>query len=854
MSANSLQSLTGGLRTGARRRFSPSKWIGVSLAAALILAGITWGTFRLWDARRRSPAAELARFTLAPGFRAELVASEPLVRDPIALAFDPDGRIWVCEMQGFMPDYTGKGEGAPIGRIVILEDTDGDGRMDKSTVFLDQLVLPRAIALVKDGALVAEPPRLWFARDRDGDGRADEKIEVDPRFSLPSAVNPEHLPNSLLWAMDNRIYTAKSDASYRLAEDGGFLRQRTAFRGQWGITQDDWGRLFYNYNSVGLRADIISDAQYLERNGNFRTTAGLNCRVLKDQRVWPSHLTPGVNSGHSALSQGKLQDFTAACGPVIYRGDLFPPEFRGNAFVCEPAGNLVKRLILSEEDGNLTAKNAYDGKEFLAAADERFRPVNLYTGPDGALWVVDMYRGVIQHKSFLSKTLRKHIRERKLDAPIGMGRIWRIVPENAKPGPLPKLPRASTAELVAQLEHPNGWWRDTAQRLLVERRDPAAVPALLELARSASLAPARLHALWTLDGMDQLDPQTVESALGNVEPKIRAAAIRLSGRFVNDSPTLKGRLLAMIEDRAPEVQFQLMLTLGDLRDDRALQAMVSLFASAASHPYMADATVTGLDGRELEFLAAFLRSSADAHACRQAQPLLDALAEALLSDRDPVHCLRLLEFIAEQPAPWPRASLISALASVEKAARTGFRPIALERAPSGWEGLHAALPSEVASKIADLFSWPGKPSSLEPNIVPLTAPQQELFAKGRELYSQICAACHQPDGLGQDGLAPPLSDSEWVVGSEEQLIRIVLHGVTGQISVDGRSYNMEMPPFGSLNDEQIAAILTYLRREWNHGANPVAPATVGEVRAATIERDRPWTQRALQNPKLVPRG
>jgi len=215
-------------------------------------------------------------FKVAPGFRMEIVAAEPLVHEPIAMTFGPDGRLWVVEMRGYMPDVDAKGEDAPIGSIAVLTDTDGDGRMDKRTVFLDKLVMPRALALVGDGLLVAEPPHLWFARDTNGDGVADEKTEVAADYG--ATVNPEHTSNGLMWALDNWIYSANHTVRFRYAGGGKFTREGTVTRGQWGISQDDTGRIYYNSNSDPLRVDVIPSA-YLKRNPAF-VAAGANVAVV----------------------------------------------------------------------------------------------------------------------------------------------------------------------------------------------------------------------------------------------------------------------------------------------------------------------------------------------------------------------------------------------------------------------------------------------------------------------------------------------------------------------------------------------------------------------------------------------
>ncbi len=474
-----------------------------------------------------TPDEALKTFKLAPGFHIELVASEPLVEDPVAMAFDPDGRLWVVEMRGFMPDADGKGEDQPVGRIVVLEDTDGDGRMDKRTIFADGLVMPRSLCLVRDGVLVGEPPVLWFMRDTDGDGKADEKTAVAKDYG--NRLNPEHNANGLLWAMDNWIYSANYTARFHIGDED-WRREPTAFRGQWGISQDDFGRLFFNANEDQLRCDLVP-AAYLFRNPDYRTPLAYNYRVMKDQTVWPARVNPGVNRGYrpgQLRADGTLATFTAACAPLIYRGDNYPAEFRGNAFVCEPAGNLVKRDILVEKDIAITGRSAYDHSEFLASTDERFRPVNLCNAPDGALYVVDMYHGIVQHRVYLTSYLRNQSKLRGLEQPLHQGRIYRVVRDGVSRGPAPHLARAASADLIKALSNPNGWWRDTAQRLLVERDDVSVIPALQTKTASDPNQLARIHALWTLEGMEALDLPTVIKSLDDPEPKVRATAIRVS--------------------------------------------------------------------------------------------------------------------------------------------------------------------------------------------------------------------------------------------------------------------------------------------------------------------------------------
>ncbi|MFY9343604.1 MAG: dehydrogenase, partial [Planctomycetota bacterium] len=429
-----------------------------------------------------TPAAEQATFRLAPGFRVELFAAEPMVADPVAANFDLAGRLWVVEMRGYMNDLDATDERAPNGRVVVLTDRDGDGAADGSTTFLDGLVLPRSVLPLRGGALVVAPPELWWCPDADGDLVADGKVAVAGGFEA-GLDNPEHSGNGLLWGFDHRIHLANDQRVFRPTATG-FVAEPGAGGGQWGLSQDDRGRLWFNYNEDWLRCDLVPG-----RNGPRAANLGglplLNHRVVPTRTVWPIRITPGVNRGYQP---GRLVDWvlaihTAVCAPHVYRADLLPCD--GDVFVCEPAGNLVRRFVLREHDGVLRADNPYEAekREFFASTDERFRPVSLLTGFDGALWVVDMYRGVIQHRNFVTTFLKKQIEQRGLERPIGLGRIWRVVPDALRPpnaGPR-SLADVAAVDLVQVLAHPNGTLRDLALRDLVQRRATAVAPGLRAL-------------------------------------------------------------------------------------------------------------------------------------------------------------------------------------------------------------------------------------------------------------------------------------------------------------------------------------------------------------------------------------
>jgi glucose/arabinose dehydrogenase/mono/diheme cytochrome c family protein len=783
----------------------------------------------------------LKTFRVAPGFKVEIVASDPLLFDPVAMTVGPDGRIWVAEMRAYMPNVDGKGENAPIGTIAVLEDTNGDGRMDKRQEFAGGFVLPRALALVADGLLVAEPPNLWFLKDKNGDGKADERIRVAEDYGNPSS--PEHTANGLMWGLDNWIYSANHTVRYRY-DAGEWRAEPTIFRGQWGITQDDQGRLFYNTNSDPLRMDVVP-AEYLYRNPNLVAPLGANVQLVTPQElsVWPGRVTIGVNRGYRILREdGTLPVVTAACAPVIYRGSLFPRDFYGNAFIAEPAGNLVKRILVHAEEGVPSARNAYERAEFLTSTDERFRPVNLYNGPDGSLYVVDMYRGVIQHRIFVTTYLRNQIIERGLEAPIGMGRIYRVVPKEAPEAKSRSLAKMSITHLVAELASADAWRRETAQRLLVERGDSNAAPALRKFLRTTTNPLARVHSLWTLHGLDMLDWDLVQHSLGDADVQVAIAAARVSERFMASDPERVVQALAA-RANAGELAFQRQAALSIGQASRGIGDgfLMQLSREIGARPYMADAIASSLSGRELKFITDLLRADQRSEAHDNLAPVITSLSAAVLQSGKADEMEKLLSHLNEDDAQeaWLRLAILEGVERFipgeppkERVAFLPAEPKALI-AYSKREAEHAAR----AKAALEYLRWTGQEIDPARAMVSLTPAQQELFDKGKAAYA-TCAACHQPNGQGMEGLAPPLVGSRWVTGGLDALARIVLNGKT--------SGEMAMPPLRSLDDETIAAILTYIRRSWGHQSDPVSASQVQWVRGQTQSRSEPWTEAELQ--------
>ncbi|MEP7253901.1 MAG: c-type cytochrome, partial [Ginsengibacter sp.] len=540
---------------------------------------------------------------------------------------------WEVEMQDYMPDTLGTGEDMPGGKVAILTDTNGDGVMDERKVFLDSLVMPRAICLIENGILVAEPPNLWYY-DIINDAPKNKTL-IDSTYA--KGGNAEHQPNGLLRALDNWIYSAKSDKRYR-KQGSKWLVERTHFRGQWGISQDEDGRLFYNTNSENLIGDYFSPGLGAE-NDNQRGVAGYVKNIVPDNRVYPARPTPGVNRGYmeDVLDDSlRLIDFTAACGPVIYKGGLFDNEYEGNAFVAEPSANLIKRNILDKNGYIISGKEAYQNKEFLASEDERFRPVNLYNGPDGALYIVDMYRGIIQHKTYLTPYLKNEIKERQLTRPLNCGRIYKVVPKNNTAQNI-KFPDEAN-DLVYLLQNKNGWVRSKAQQLLIDAKDKKVVPALNQLLQKTDQPLAAIHAMWTLEGLGSLQPANVLPLLQQRNSTIRMQALSVlpsiltKKNYEQFTPSFQKMINENDTLAAPYIAF-LVHYIQPLNKALAHELLIALTQKYPDNIYVADAIISNLKNEETAYLKESLNINPDTSLVinKRLKKVIDDIAKAKLN-------------------------------------------------------------------------------------------------------------------------------------------------------------------------------------------------------------------------------
>jgi mono/diheme cytochrome c family protein/glucose/arabinose dehydrogenase len=579
----------------------------------------------------------IRRMQIEKGFKIHIVATEPLLNTPVAFSFDDKGRIWVVEMENYMPDSIGTGEDLPVGKIVILTDRNGDGKMDERKVFLDSLVLPRAICFIENGILVAESPNLWHYEIKND--QPFNKTLVDATYA--EGGNVEHQPNGLFRALDNWIYNAKSTKRYR-KQGNKWLIERTHFRGQWGISQDDQGRLFYNNNSENLQGDYFSPG-FGATNSNQSRLAGFSESIIKNNKVYPIRPNTGVNRAYmkGIIDENlKLVNFTAACGPVIFNSTLFGPDYYGNAFVAEPSANLIKRNILSNDANLVTGKQAYIGREFLASTDERFRPVNLYTGPDGALYIVDMYRGIIQHKTYLTPYLKSEIKARNLTQPLNYGRIYKVMPKGMKARVviIPQDP----SKLITLLSHSNGWVRNKAQQMLVDRKDKSLELPLRQVLKSGSPILARVHALWTMEGLGVLKEDDVLALLKNTDWTLRMQALTVLPSVLNKE-NYNGFLpvlFAMCDENdvlaAPYLAF-LSPYIQVFDPFSAKKLLLDLSKKYSGNIFISDAVISTLQNREAAFYSEFTGINPDTSLVisKRLKKIVDDLAKKKVNAPDP---------------------------------------------------------------------------------------------------------------------------------------------------------------------------------------------------------------------------
>ncbi|EEF59051.1 PVC-type heme-binding CxxCH protein [Pedosphaera parvula] len=563
-----------------------------SLLTAVLVHAVTDGPL--------TPEQAIASFRLDPGLKIECVAQEPMVVSPVAAAWDEKGRMYVVEDRGY-PVGPGKGK-KPVGQVVLLESTHHDGHYDKRTVFADGLTFPNGVMCWKGGVYVTCAPYLYYFKDTDGDGVADVKqivfkgfqdlsttqlrvshpiLNVDGWVYLTSGLTSAKV-SSPIYTNHPVVFCNRTDFRFKPDTD---QFEPTAGTAQFGETFDSFGHKFICSNRNHNQA-VMMQLKYLNRN----TNAAL-ADIVEDipDHGAASKLYPlSDNITTSALHTGF---FTSACGINYYRGTALPDDYKDNSFTCEPAGNLVHRDVISPTNTSFVAKRAQDGVDFLASPDNWFRPVNLATGPDGALYVCDMYRKTIEHPEYLPEATRKIT---DFESGKDKGRIYRITAASYKVQ-TKQFDVSTSKELCELLNSPDAWWRTTAQRLLLERQDKSVASTLKKMVKSGKIPEARVLALRLLECLNSLEDQQILTALSDKNVSVRENAMQVAEPRLSQSSRLTERLLAMANDSDARVRFQCALSLGELHDAKIIPALAKILDQNNDDKWTREAVLSAVD-------------------------------------------------------------------------------------------------------------------------------------------------------------------------------------------------------------------------------------------------------------------
>lgn len=742
-----------------------------------------------------TPEESAATMQLPDGYAMEVVLAEPTIREPVLAVWDGNGRLYVAEMRSYMQDEFGKGtKTLRNGRVSRHEDTNGDGKLDRHTVFVDKLNLPRMLLPLDDRIAIVETDTtdIQSYRDTDGDGVADEKVLLyKGSRKIDASRSVEHQDSGLVWTIDNRIYLSRGRECYRF-KGGKFVAEKIEFDwNQWGLDQDDTGRLFFNANS--------EPAKSFQQHPIYWNQIAKRAKGRWTKPKIGNDYHPGFLNMHSICSIGdrgedhSYRSFTSATGGSVYRGDAYQ-DLRGDYFVCDPTGHLVRQAEVRRTDGRIELRNKYDDqkREFIASTDINFRPVATHTGPDGCLYVVDMYRGMIQDAPWVNDQMKVMLRRTGLNFNIHHGRIHRVVHPDHPPKNVPRLLDMSSSELVKQLASENGWIRDTAQKQLVIRGDIVGgesgpvIDQLAEMATSHSRPLARLHALWTLNGLESIQASNLVDAFQDTDWRVREAAVRISEPWIaRDDVEVLQAIKAIVDDSDANVARQLILSLGW------------------------ELTPTKIE-------------------------LIDHVIERHLTNE--VVFLSAMTALYQQDTPM--------LAKIQNG--SAFRKIADPK-----QRINTQL--RWTQGIAGWKQQSAPSRSLDDEAIGLIDGGYQIY---NQLCINCHGADGKGMRLpGQPAKAPSLAGSPRVLGQKEVLARIVLHGLTGPL--DGKHYKEVMAPSDKNNDVWIASVLSYIRQEWGNVASIVRPNDVAKIRKASRGRYRAWTMESLQRydlPELADRS
>ncbi len=733
-----------------------------------------------------TPEEELETFKLAPGYIAELVASEPMVQEPVLTVWDGNGAMYVAEMRSYMQDENGTGtKTLRKGRIKKLVDLDGDGRMDKATIFVDNLNLPRMILPLDDWIAVRETDTMDVIayRDSDGDGIADENkmlYKKGPYSRNGPKTSVEHQDSGMIWNLDNHIYITYNMERYQFTDGTWRAESQPGHWTQWGLTHDDYGKLFWIDNTRPLKA-----AQFHPKYWKTVHRLGKNLPAGDPVSLGNSY-DPAFTKATSICLTGDrggqvdtVRGFTSACGQSIYRGNKFPYDSRGAYFFCDPTIHVVRRAYVEYPDGKLMLRKAEpEGEEFFRSSDFNSRFINTAVGPDGCLYVTDMYRGIIQDAAWFNQGNREFARRTGVNKHIQMGRIWRIRHQDHRPyQEKPRMLSESSEELVRHLQNPIGWWRDTTQKLILLRNDrEKAIPLLEGLFRFTQSPLPRIHALWTLNGMQAITPEIKKEALMDRAAEIRRTMVQIIEPGLTEEVDL---LLPLENERDPRVAEQLIFSLGTTDDPQAEKLIQSLASRHLADQGVMLATAISLWGKKhLPFIQQIKSKKAFEKVSKDQRGSTDMAWNRILSSWD-----RGMKFAKDFDTTHRKM--------IQNGERLYFQHCT---SCHGADGRGVQIP-------------------------------------GTDQY-----------------LAPSLVDSQRVHGNPEQLIPLFFHGLMGPI--DGKNYSAGyMAPakaFGIEREDRLAELLTYIRYAWGKEGDCVEKETVSTIRRKHTNRDIPWTDQELK--------
>lgn len=782
-----------------------------------------------------APEEMLRTFEALPGFTVDLAAAEPLVRSPIAGAIDADGHLYVAEMRDY-PYKPAPGK-EPLGSVRLLKDTDGDGRFDTSTIFADRLLWPGGIACWKGGVFVTAPPDLWYFKDNDGDGRADTREKVFTGFGTE---NQQAIVNNLIWGLDHKIYGAT-------AGNGGAIQRGNVPKStlvpihgrdfrfdprtlelepitgtvQFGNAFDDWGNRFVCDESEPIK-QIVLPLEYMKRNPYYvppATILDLTQPPVPIFRISPAErwrqirssrrIAKGTRSADSAGASHHVID--AAAGLVIYRGGAFGAAFDGNMLVGDGQNNLIHRRALSPRGIVFQTRRVDERTEFLRSPSIWFRPVNLLNAPDGSLLCLDMCREYLE-SVHIPLDVVKHL---DLTSGRDRGRVWRIRPTGRSPRTV-RLANQSSTELVRCLASESGALRDTAHRLLFERQDRSVVPLLEELAHSGATPQARLHALWTLAGMDSLSEPLLRPALSDPDPHVRQHAVRLAEPQLA-SPAVLAAVLKLAKDPDERVAFQVALSLGETAEPRAADALMQLAQRSADGLWLRSAVLSSSARVADRMLADILR---DAPSHSSAGGLISPLAQIVGARGDASAIERVLAVMPMGKVD-PRTSDHVLLAMLDGAVRGGHSPALLNgRSPATIEWIRVRLDAARKTSLDARASEANRVTAIRLTAI-------EPFADARPLLESLLSH-DQPPRIQSAALAT---------------LRVARDGAVATIMLD--SWRHMSPP---LRGEIADALLS--RLDWTRAlldraeAGTISLADIGPVRRAMLLEHRDTSTRA----------